>query len=115
MAALVLVAGSAGCRGSAVPQPPGSTKVSLSDFAFSPNSLAGKPGENVFYLVNVGKQSHDMAVVAADGKQVAKSDLVSPGDATVFKVNLGAPGAYRIICTQPGHEDAGMKGALTIS
>jgi len=87
----------------------------MTEFKFDPSSIDAKSGNVVFFLVNGGTTSHDMAIRDSSGKTVAQSELVSAGDSFVFTVNNLAAGTYNFLCTQPGHADAGMKGTLTVS
>ena len=110
---LTTVAACGGGGGSS--QPAGSTKVTLTDYKFAPADLNVKSGKAVFFLVNSGGVSHDMVVLSPDGKRVAGSELVQPGNSSVFTVDNLPAGNYRVICDQPGHEDLGMKATLTAS
>jgi uncharacterized cupredoxin-like copper-binding protein len=107
------VAVAAGCGGGQA-QPAGSVKVSLADFSFTPSAIPGKSGDNTFFLVNEGKSSHDMTIKDGNGKQLARSELVQPGNTALLTVKLDA-GSYDVICSQAGHADAGMKATLTVS
>jgi uncharacterized cupredoxin-like copper-binding protein len=113
MAAAMLVLPA--CGGSSVAQPSGSIKVTMTEYKFDPGDLSAPAGKVVFYLVNAGTLSHDMVITKADGTIVGRSDLVSAGDQFVFTVDNIAAGSYKILCDQPGHADAGMRGTLTIS
>ena len=106
------VVAAAACGGQS--QPAGSVKVTLADFSFTPSSIQGKAGENTFFLVNEGRSSHDMTIKDSAGKQLARSELVQPGNTALLTVKLDA-GKYDVICTQQGHADAGMKATLTVS
>ncbi|HEX6350202.1 MAG TPA: cupredoxin domain-containing protein [Candidatus Dormibacteraeota bacterium] len=110
---LALAAGTA-CGGSSSGQPAGSVKVVLADFSFTPSDIQAKAGSPEFYLVNEGKASHDMTIMDASGKELARSELVQPGNTAVFDTKLSA-GSYKVICSQPGHADAGMRATLTVS
>ena len=111
------VALAAGCGGGGggSSQPAGSTKVTMTEFKFDPSTISVKPGSATFFLVNSGSVAHDMIVLSSDGKRVAGSELVQPGNSSVFTVNGLTAGSYRIICDQPGHEAAGMKGTLSVA
>jgi uncharacterized cupredoxin-like copper-binding protein len=114
MAAVALLAGCGG--GSSTAQPAGSTKVSMTEFKFTPSDIQVPAGKVVFYLVNDGNgTSHDMAIRDATGKIIGKSELVSAGDSTVFTVDNIAAGTYTIFCDQAGHEASGMHGVLTVT
>ncbi|HEY4865932.1 MAG TPA: cupredoxin domain-containing protein [Candidatus Dormibacteraeota bacterium] len=118
MSALLLglaCGGSGGGGGGGSSQPAGSTKVTMTDFKFDPSDLKVKSGKVSFFLVNNGGVSHDLVVTSSDGKSVARSELVQPGNSTVLTVDNLAAGDYKFICDQPGHADQGMKGTLTAS
>ena len=108
----------AACGGSGASQPAGSTKVSLTEFKFTPGTdspITVAHGNVVFWLVNTGNTSHDLSIKDSSGNAVGTSELVSPGDSKEFDVNNLAAGSYTIVCTQPGHEASGMKGTLTVT
>ena len=116
--ALLTLALLSGCGGggSTTTQPSGSTKVSMTEFKFSPSDISVSAGKVVFFVVNDGNgTSHDMVIRDGTGKTVAKSELVSSGDSTVLTVDNIAAGTYTIFCDQPGHEASGMKGTLTVT
>jgi plastocyanin len=116
-AAVALAAGVllGACGGSSAAQPAGSMKVTMTEFHFEPSTLSASAGKVVFFLVNGGTISHDMAVRDSTGKKLAASDLISAGDSFVFTVDSIAAGTYTYYCDQPGHEANGMKGTLTVS
>lgn len=102
-----------GSGGTTAAQPEGSIRVVLTEFKFDPASISTHSGRVVLFLVNSGGSGHDLTVVDASGRQVAHSDLVQAGNTAVLTISDLPAGTYRIICTQPGHEAAGMKGTLT--
>src|SRR6266545_158848 len=102
-----------GACGGGTSQPAGSTKVTMTEFKFDPADLTVQHGKVVFWLVNAGSVSHDMSVQDSSGNAIATSELVSAGDSTEFDIDNLPAGSYKIICTQPGHADSGMKGTLT--
>jgi len=105
----------AACGGGGAGQPAGSIKVNMTEFKFDPSSISAPAGKVTFYLVNSGSVAHDLVVIGPDGKKVAGSELVQAGNTSVLTVDNLTAGSYRIICDQPGHEDSGMKGTLTIT
>ncbi|HEY8854420.1 MAG TPA: cupredoxin domain-containing protein [Candidatus Dormibacteraeota bacterium] len=114
--ALATLALLAGCGGSATAQPSGSTKVSMTEYKFTPSDFQVPAGKVVFFLVNDGNgTSHDLVIRDSAGKTVAKSELVSSGDSIVFTIDNIAAGSYTIFCDQSGHEASGMKGTLTVT
>ncbi|HEX3508092.1 MAG TPA: cupredoxin domain-containing protein [Candidatus Dormibacteraeota bacterium] len=107
----------AGCGGGASTAPPaGSTKVSMTEFKFTPSDIQVPAGKVVFYVVNDGNgTSHDMVIRDSTGKIIGKSELVSAGDSTVFTVDNIAAGTYTFFCDQAGHEASGMHGILAVT
>jgi plastocyanin len=105
----------AGCGGGGTAQPAGSIKVTLTEFKFDPSTISAPSGKVVFYLVNGGTTSHDMAIRDSSNNRLDLSELISAGDAFVFTVNSIPPGTYTIFCDQAGHEASGMHGTLTIT
>jgi len=87
----------------------------MTEFHFEPSTISVPAGKAVFFLVNAGTASHDMSIRDSTGATIAHSDLVSAGDSFVFTVDSIAAGTYKFFCSQTGHEDAGMKGTLTVS
>lgn len=105
----------AACGGGSSAQPPGSTKVTMTEYSFSPSSISVPHGKAVFFLVNAGTVSHDMVIVDASSNRVSGSELISAGDSFVFTVDNLAAGSYTFYCDQPGHKDLGMHGTLTVT
>ena len=114
LATLVVLAAAA-CGGNAVPQPAGSTKVTMTEFKFDPADITVPHGKVVFYLVNAGNTQHDLAIRDSSNNRLAVSELASAGDSIVFTVDNIDAGTYTIYCTQQGHEASGMKGKLTVT
>jgi plastocyanin len=111
---VALLAVAAGCGGSSGrAQPAGSYKVIMTEFKFNPSAITVKPGSTTFFLVNQGSVAHDMVIEMQSGQRVAASELVQAGGETTFAVDNLAAGSYVIVCDQPGHEAAGMKGTLS--
>lgn len=78
---------------------------------FDKTSLEAPAGKVTIVLTNESPVPHDVAI-EGNGVDV-KSDLVSNGETTTVSATLAA-GTYTFYCTVPGHEDAGMKGTLTV-
>ena len=114
-AAAVLGVAACGGGGTAGGQPAGSIKVTMTEFHFDPSTLDEKAGKLVFFLVNAGTVQHDMIISDSSGNRIAGSDLLSAGDSIVFTVDSIPAGTYKYFCDQPGHENSGMKGQLTVS
>jgi uncharacterized cupredoxin-like copper-binding protein len=112
LAAVVLLAA---CGGGSSGPPAGAITVKLTDYKFNPATIEAPSGKVVFYLVNSGALTHDMVIRDSSDKQIASSELVAPGDSSVFTVGSIAAGSYKIVCTQPGHEALGMTGTLKVT
>ncbi len=96
-------------------QPAGSIKVTLTEFKFDPKSVSAKSGKVEFFLVNSGTTSHDLVITDGSGKQVAKSELIQPGNTAVLTVDNLAAGSYTIFCDVAGHRESGMEGTLQVT
>ena len=105
----------AGCGGGGSSQPPGSIKLTLTEFKFDPKSVDAHSGKVVFFLVNSGSTSHDMVIADSAGKVVAKSELVQVGNSAVFTVDQLKAGSYVFYCDVAGHRESGMEGKLQVS
>jgi plastocyanin len=116
-AALALAVGVllAGCGGNSPSQPSGSIKVTMTEYHFDPSTISAPSGKVVFFVVNAGTISHDLAIRDSNNTKVGASELISAGDSFVFTVDTITAGTYTFFCDQPGHEGLGMKGTLTVS
>ncbi len=110
---LALVMGIA-CGGSSGP-PAGSISVSMTEFAFTPKDINAPAGKVVFFLTNAGQTPHDMVVLDSSGKALARSELVQPGNKSVFTIDNLPAGTYAVVCDVQGHREAGMVGTLTVT
>jgi uncharacterized cupredoxin-like copper-binding protein len=106
--------------------------VTMTEFGFEPNAIevqAGVPVE--LTLVNDGAVEHDFVVeiipvtdVSTEGMEMdhmsgdhAEYDLHSAtaaGTTSTLRFIVTEPGTYQIICSVPGHKDAGMTGELIV-
>jgi uncharacterized cupredoxin-like copper-binding protein len=122
--ALVLSA----CGGGAQSQ----VTITMKEFVFEPNSItveAGKPVE--FTLMNNGAVEHDFVIevipvidVSSSGSgehhmsgDHSKFDLhtsTPAGETSTLTFTPTEPGTYQIICSVPGHKEAGMTGELIV-
>lgn len=79
-------------------------------------SLAGgdtvDPGEYTIEVANDGKIDHDLAI-EGEGTKGTKTPLIAAGKRGKLTVDL-EPGQYKLYCTVPGHEQAGMELDLTV-
>lgn len=79
--------------------------------AFDTDKLDAEAGEVTIDFDNPATIEHDVAI-EGDGKEIAKSDLVSEGT-TEVSADLQT-GEYTYYCSVPGHREGGMEGSLTV-
>ena len=81
---------------------------------FSQRTLTARAGTVTIRLANGSGNALEHAI-AIEGNGVDKDGAtVQPGGASTVTVRL-KPGTYTFYCPVDGHEDAGMKGTLTVS
>ena len=110
LAALALVAGTARAEGYATTTLKLSTASGMS-LKFSTSNLTAKAGTVTIVLKNKGMMPHNVAI-KGHGINV-KGKVVGHGGSSTVKAKLKR-GRYTFYCSVPGHEQAGMKGTLTV-
>jgi plastocyanin len=79
---------------------------------FDPPSVTVPIGQTIqFTLVNDGSLVHDFVLTEGVDQPVKVEANGKSSAGATFSV--ARAGSYTYICTQPGHEAAGMKGTLT--
>ena len=92
--------------------PPVATlKLESGNTFFKPETLKAPPGVLEFDLTNIESGIHDLVIRDVPGFMV---EVSGDGDESSGKVDL-KKGKYEFYCSIPGHEEAGMKGTLTVS
>ncbi len=106
--------------------------VTMKEFGFSPNVInvtAGKPVE--LTLINEGAVEHDFVIAVIPVKDVSTSGMemdhmsgdhaeydlhsaTAAGATSTLTFTVTEPGTYEIICSVPGHKEAGMTGELIV-
>jgi nitrite reductase (NO-forming) len=104
--------GGGGPQGGATPPPGGVSTVSVteSEFKFDPKAMTAKAGQVTFQIKNGGSVEHNFIV---EGSSI-KVEGIQPGQTKNVSTTLAA-GTYKVLCTIPGHQEAGMTGTLTVS
>ncbi len=118
------------CAGGSAP-----TKVTITmkEFGFEPNTINVTAGAHVeLTLVNEGAIEHDFVIEVIPVTNVSSSnsgdhhmstdehsefDLhtsTAAGETSTLTFTVTEPGTYKIICSVPGHLDAGMTGELIV-
>jgi plastocyanin len=86
-------------------------EISLDDTLFEPSTIMVKTGEEVtLTLVNDGVVKHNLSIPDL-GVNV---DVAIGNTESVTFVAPSRPGQHRIVCDEPGHEQAGMVGTLVV-
>lgn len=89
-----------------------SVTVHLREFSFEPVTVTVKQGQPVqVTVVNQGVVAHDWNVI---GLETEVHLHAAPGETVTGQFTPEQAGTFRIICTEPGHEAAGMVGTLQI-
>lgn len=92
---------------------PSAIAVTASEFAFDPSQVTTSAGETTFLVTNAGTLEHEFEIFKGD-QVVDEVEGIVPGLTRDLTVDL-APGQYTYVCKLTGHEDAGMKGTLTVT
>lgn len=112
--ALAACGGGGGGSGSGGNQPcppaPTLTVNALDTPKFSASTLRAPAGPVTVKLVNTGAAAHTFQIRGFDGK----AQVSGSGDVACRTFTL-TPGSYTYFCGISGHEQAGMKGTLTVS
>jgi plastocyanin len=85
----------------------------LDTMRFDPGSVAVAPGETVTVTFrNDGVILHDLVTTGAT--ENVRLERVPGGTQQRATFRATRPGAYAVICTQPGHREAGMVGQIVV-
>ena len=101
--------------GAATTQPAGSILITMTNYQFTPATLALPAGKVVLYLVNTSNLDHDLVLrepARSLQKVVAKSELVPPGQSGTLTIDALAAGIYHVTCSP--HSAVGMVGDFTV-
>lgn len=80
---------------------------------YNTTKLNANAGDVTIAFVNESSVPHDVTVEGAGGKELGATKQITKGHATLKLSGLKA-GSYTFFCSVPGHEQAGMKGTLTV-
>jgi plastocyanin len=84
------------------------------EFSLTLSRTTVSAGSASVQLQNFGEDPHDLRVARVDGTGSA-TDLPSTGPGSRQSQTLTlTPGAYKLYCTLPGHDAAGMHATLTV-
>jgi hypothetical protein len=107
----------AGTATAAAPRP-ARLMVTAHEFRLVLSRGALAPGQAIVQLVNAGEDSHDLALRRLDRRgrpsgATLRLPETTPDALSERRLAL-RPGRYRLWCTLPGHETAGMRAALSV-
>lgn len=109
-ACVLLLAGCGGGKGASAPAvPAGPVQLNVKEWAVEIGSPAVKAGKVTLQVKNAGSLEHDFVV-----EGVGKIPLLLPGETRTLELEL-KPGSYTVLCSLPGHKEAGMQTKLTVS
>lgn len=80
--------------------------------AYEETELSANAGKVTVDFTNDSPVAHDAVFDDADGNEVGRTPVIT-GESTVAEFEV-KPGDYTFYCSLPGHEEAGMKGTLTV-
>lgn len=95
------------------PAQPKAVQVTETEFKIAVPSRTLSAGTYKFDLKNNGAVQHDL-VVEGPGVDDEKTPVIDGGKTASLTVKL-QKGTYKLYCSVPGHEDAGMKLELNVS
>jgi uncharacterized cupredoxin-like copper-binding protein len=95
------------------PTAPKNVPVTESEFKIELPSTSLSPGSYTFDLTNKGQVGHDL-VVEGPGVSDEKTPVIGSGKTAKLTVDLKS-GTYKLYCSVPGHEQAGMKLEVNVS
>jgi plastocyanin len=80
--------------------------------AYTQTSLTANAGSDTIDFNNPASLPHNVTIQDSSGKTVGATDTIT-GSTTSTTVDL-KPGTYTFFCSVDSHEQAGMKGTLTV-
>ncbi|GMR10802.1 MAG: hypothetical protein BMS9Abin28_1626 [Anaerolineae bacterium] len=93
------------------PATPEELKVTASEFTFDPATINLKIGEPVLAkITNTGTLQHTFTIPDLD------VDVATPvGQTVTVEFTPARSGTFELVCTVPGHKEAGMVGTVSIT
>jgi len=103
--------------GVAIPRSAGSApsvvEVAAKEFALTPKDVMTQPGDVTLIVRNEGAIEHNLVVEGAGGRTLAHVPILEPGETQRIQASL-PPGTYKLYCSLPGHQEAGMVATLRV-
>lgn len=83
--------------------------------AFEQKTLTASAGKTMIVFTNKSSVPHNVQIEPADSEDdLGGTDTITQSKTSTTIKDL-QPGEYIFYCNIPGHEDAGMKGTLTVN
>jgi uncharacterized cupredoxin-like copper-binding protein len=99
--------------GAALP-PEQLTVVGTDDFRMNPATITVKAGQPLqVTFQNGGEILHDFTAQQGLAKPV--TILEQGGQSGTATITYDKPGTYKFFCSQPGHDELGMHGTITVT
>ena len=114
-AGLVAVAasGAVETRAAVAEPPPARLQVGADEFRYTLSRLRLPAGKAVVQLVNYGEDDHNLRLRRNGGTRSRWIRRTAPGEMNELRAYLRA-GTFKLWCSLPGHEEAGMKAGLRV-
>lgn len=94
---------------------PRAVPLKVTEFTITPDAVTARVGERLSFRVsNTGVLEHNVSIQDPSGEEVALLTLL-PNQHGTLQIEPSVAGEWRIICTLPGHEMAGMTATLMVS
>ena len=114
VALLVMVAAMTACSPKPL-EPPRAVSLKVTEFTITPDAITARVGERLSFRVsNMGVLEHNVSIQDPSGEEVALLSLM-PNQHGTLQIEPATAGEWKIICSLPGHEMAGMSATLTVS
>lgn len=89
----------------------GQVTVTATEFKFDPSQITVEKGQRVeVAFQNKGGVTHNFTIPDLN----VKSKDIAPGQTDRVEFTPDRSGTFKIVCTIPGHEEAGMVGQLIV-
>lgn len=87
--------------------------VELAEFTITPRTITVRAGVVRFRITNQGGIDHDFQIPQVEAHHGHAQHLLGPGESRTLEYRL-SPGTYEVVCTVPGHREAGMNAVLDV-
>jgi plastocyanin len=97
----------------------GTVRMTLDEFRVDPERVFTPTGNVRLVARNVGRLTHNVAVVSDDRSpdavevEYGRSKTAQPGETVTATATL-RPGRYRVVCTLANHDNLGQYGTLVV-